>query len=164
MKRRVTGILLYIGVAMAALAMMTGCTGEGKAGKTAKAFLQAYHTDLDFAAAKTYATPESASLIDERRDMTALNPYAKSETPAIVFKTLQISQDKTTAEATYTLNRSERTLYLQKIDGKWKVDLQKEASLRNENMQQLSTSKEGGFASAASGPIVYKKRKNRKTE
>lgn len=155
MKRR---WVYTIGVAMAALAMMTGCTGEGKAGKTAKAFLQTYYTDLDFAAAKTYATPESASLIDERRDMTALNPYAKSEVPAIVFKTLQMGEDKTTAEALYTLNRAERTLYMQKVDGKWKVDLQKESRLFNEGMKQLPNSDEGGFASAASGPVVYKKR------
>ena len=153
------GFYIYIiGAVMAGLMALTGCTGEGKAGKTAKAFLQAYYTDLDFAAAKTYATPESASLIDERRDMAALNPYAKSEVPTIVFKTLQVGESKTTGEALYTLNRSARTLYLQKVDGKWKVDLQKEAALRNENMQQLSASGDGGFASAASGPVVYKKR------
>ena len=151
-----------ISVAMAILAITTGCTGEGKAGKTAKAFLQAYYTDLDFAKAKTYATSESASLIDERRDMTALNPYAKSEVPTIVFRTLQVGESKTTAEAFYTLNRAERTLYLQKVDGQWKVDLQKEATLRNEGMQQLADGVGGGFASAASGPIVYKKRNRTK--
>ena len=150
--------IYIISVVAAGLMALTGCTGEGKAGKTAKAFLQAYHTDLDFAAAKTYATPQSASLIDERRDITALNPYAKSETPALVIKNVQVGQDKTTAECLYTLNRSERTLYLQKADGKWKVDLQKEVAMRNENMQQLSISGEGGFASAASAPVVYKKR------
>lgn len=143
---------------MAALAITAGCTGDGKAAKTAKAFLQAYYTDLDFAAAKTHATAESAPLIDERREMTALNPYAKSEAPALVFKSIEIGKDKTTAECLYTLNRSERTLYLQKVDGKWKADLQKEATLRSENMQQLSTNGDGGFASAASAPVVYKKR------
>lgn len=146
---------------MVALAMTTGCTREHKAAKTAKTFLQAYYTDFDFAAAKTHATPESAPLIDERRDMTTLNPYAKNETPTLVFKSLQVGKDKTTAQALYTLNRAERTLYLQKVDGEWKVDLRKEARMRNENMQQLSTNEEGGFASAASGPVVYKKR-NRK--
>lgn len=147
---------------MAALAIAAGCSGNRKAEKEVKAFLQAYYTDLDFAAAKIHATAESAPLVDERRDMTALNPYAKNETPAIVFKTIQVGEDKTTAEALYTLNRAERTLYLQKVDGKWKVDLQKEATMRNEGMHQLADGVGGGFASAVSGPVVYKKRNRTK--
>lgn len=161
MKRRLTYVYI-IGAAVALCLALAGCSGEHRAEKTAKAFLEAYYTDLDFVTAKTYATPESAPLIDERRDMMALNPYAKSETPAIVFKTLKMGQDKITAEAFYSHNRAERTLYLQKVDDKWKVDLQKEAALRNENMHQLSTNREGGFASAVSGPIVYKKRNRTK--
>lgn len=157
MKRRWTYIMV-MGLCLA----MAGCSGERKAEKTAKAFLDAYYTRLDFNAAITYATRASAPLIDERRDMTKLNPYAKNEVPAIVFKSIEMGKDKTTAECLYTLNRSERTLYLQKVDGKWKVDLEKENRLHNEGMKQLPTGSEGGFASAVSGPIVYKKRNRTK--
>lgn len=149
-------------MAVALCLALAGCSGERRAEKTAKAFLDAYYTRLDFNAAITYSTRASAPFIDERREVVALNPYAKNETPAIAFKSIEMGKNKATAEATYTLNRSERTLYLQKVDGKWKVDLQKEAALRNENMQQLSTSGEGGFASAASAPVVYKKRNRTK--
>lgn len=161
MKTRLKDVYI-IGAAVALCLSMAGCSGDRKAEKEAKAFLRAYYTDLDFVAAQTHATAESASYIDERREMTALNPYAKSEAPAIVFKSLKMGQDNTTAEAFYTHNRAERTLYLQKVDGKWKVDLQKEAALRNEGMHQLADGVGGGFASAVSGPVVYKKRNRTK--
>lgn len=160
MKRMCIYIIgVAVGLVMAAL-VATGCTREHKAAKTAKAFLQAYYAELDFSLAESMATQESLPIIKEREEVLGYNPYAKSEAPDIVFKGLSIDKENPAkAQVVYLYNRTEKNLYLQKKDGEWKVDLQEERRQQEVGMQQLSTSKQGGFASAASGPVVYKKRK-----
>lgn len=156
MKRRLTYIMVAVGLMMA----LSGCSGERKAEKTAKAFLHAYYTDLDFDKAESMATQESQPFIRERKDVLSYNPYAKNEVPDITLKEIKIDKKNTAkAQAVYLYNRTEKNLYLQKKEGEWKVDLQEERRQQEVGMQRLSTSTQGGFASAASGPVVYKKRK-----
>lgn len=139
---------------------LCACSGKHQAEKTGRAFLKAYYTEFDFAKAKQYATPMSHALIDDRAENLSLNPYAKQEAPELTIKELRMDKDhKDMAILTYTLNRAEKTLEIKKVEGKWRADLEKEAKLREEGMQSLEDQTHGGFASAASGPITYRKRR-----
>lgn len=142
-----------------AVVCLTACSGKHKAEKTAKAFLQAYKVDLDFNKARSLVTERSLPFVAETEEVTALNPYARQEVPVLAILSLNIIPDrKDRAECTYTLNRVEKTLHLQKVEGKWKVDLMQESVEQDAGMARLSEGGQGGFASAVSGPVVYKKR------
>lgn len=143
--------------------LATACHGDGKeARRVAEDFLQAYYIDMDFAKALRMSSDASHTAIHEQAKITALNPYAKEETPAIVFKELIINPENPhAATCSYTCNRVERTLPLRRFDKQWLVDLQGgtvETSGSGE-FSNLSSNSEGGFASAASGEIKYKKRR-----
>lgn len=150
-------------LAIAAWLMMS-CNGDRKnAAATAKTFLQAYYVDLDFNKALQLSSEVTKVAVQEQADMIALNPYAKEETPDLVL--VGIDTDKSNAETAtfvYTCNRAERTLPLRKVNGKWLVDLQGgsvEAGGNTNDFLQLSSGCESGFASATSGEIKYKKRR-----
>lgn len=153
------------GLALAIAAwLMVSCSGDRKeATSTAKAFLQAYYVDLDFNKALQLSSEASKAAIQEQADMIALNPYAKQETPD--WAPVGIDTDKSNSETAlyvYTCNRVERTLPLRKVNGKWLVDLQGgtvEAGGNTGDFLQLSSGSENGFASAASGEIKYRKRR-----
>lgn len=140
---------------------MSACSGKRPAEKAARAFLQAYYVDLDFNVARALSTPASHAAIAEKEEMASLNPYAKEEAPSISFKELRI-EDRRSGKAlcTYWANRVEKTLELRKVEGQWKADLQAQAQEEAAGMYSLSSdNSQGGFASAASGPVVYKKRR-----
>ena len=146
--------------------MLAGACSNDKrvATSTAKSFLQAYYVDLDFDRALQLSNDASHSAIIEQAEIVALNPYAKEETPIISFLSLSLNKDNPhNATYTYTCNRTERTLPLQKTNGKWFVDLQGGLveTCGNNEFSTLSTN-EGGFASAASGEIKYRKRRQAK--
>lgn len=142
-----------------AVLCLSSCSGRHKAEKTAKAFLQAYRVDLDFNKARGLATERSLPFVAETEEMASMNPYARQEAPVLTFLSVTLDPDnKERAICTYTLNRVEKTLYLQKVEGKWKADLMQEALEQEAGMARLSEGTQGGFAAAASGPIVYKKR------
>lgn len=138
---------------------LTACSGKHKAEKTAKAFLLAYKVDLDFNKARSLVTERSLPFVTETEEVTSLNPYARQEAPTLAFLSVTLDPDnKDRAEYTYTLNRVEKTLHLQKVEKKWKVDLMRESVEQEAGMARLSEGGQGGFAAAASGPVVYKKR------
>lgn len=146
-----------------AVVCLTACSGKHQAEKTAKAFLQAYRVDLDFNKARGLVTERSLPFVAETEEVASLNPYARQEAPTLAFLSLTIDpDDKDHAKYTYTLNRVEKTLHLQKVESKWKVDLMQESVEQDAGMARLSEGGQGGFASAASGPVVYKKRKSKK--
>ncbi len=147
---------------MAVVLLLTGCGGSArKAERAAKDFLQAYYLELDFKKALSLSTDLSHAAIHEQEELISLNPYAKEEIPDIVFKGVEMDeQNDAKATYTYLVNRVERTLPLRKLNGVWLVDLQKgTVESGGGEMMELSSGQQGGFASAASGPVVYKKRK-----
>ena len=148
---------------LAILLLEVSCKGDtSKAAATAKAFLQAYYVDLDFDRAKSLCADNSKAAIADQAETIALNPYAKEETPNIVFKTVEITPDNTNmANCLYTCNRVERKLPLRKYNGKWLIDLQGSTveTAGSSDFIQLSQEGANGFTSAASGEIKYKKRK-----
>lgn len=144
--------------------LMVSCNGDQKeATATAKAFLQAYYVDLDFNKALQLSSEASKAAVQEQADMIALNPYARQETPDLVLIGLERDKDNPeTATYTYSCNRVERKLPLRRFNGKWLIDLQGGTVETGDNTNeflQLSSDNEGGFASAASGEIKYKKRR-----
>lgn len=144
--------------------LMVSCNGDRKeAAATAKTFLQAYYTDLDFDKAVSLSSAVSYSAIKEHAEMVSLNPYAKEETPDIAFVKLTIDKNNPDfATYTYTCNRVEKTLPLHRLNGKWVIDLNGssvEAYGSTDNFVELSTSSQGGFTAASSGEIKYKKRR-----
>ena len=160
---RFTGRFLLLAVAVI---QMTACGNDKKAAtSTAKSFLQAYYVDLDFEKALRLSSDNSHNAITEQAQMMALNPYAKEETPDIVFKTLETNTDNPhVASYIYTCNRVERKLPLRKLKGKWSVDLQGgivETNGIENDFVELSSDGTNGFASATSGKIKYKKRRQR---
>lgn len=153
------GLLL----SMAGLLLLTGCDGNTrKAEHAAKDFLQAYYLDLDFEKALSLSTDISHASIHEQAELISLNPYAKEEIPDIIFKGIEMDrQNDGKATYAYSVNRVERTLPLRKLNGIWLVDLQKgTVESGGGEMMELSSGQQGGFAAAASGPVVYKKRKH----
>ena len=152
----------------AIILLAVSCKGDtSKAAATATAFLQAYYVDLDFDRAKSLCADNSKAAVTEQAETIALNPYAKEETPNIVFKTVEINPDNANmANFLYTSNRVERKLPLRKYNGKWLVDLQGSTveTAGNSNFIQLSQEGANGFASAVSGEIKYKKRRSASTE
>lgn len=138
------------------------CGNKKEAMTTAKAFLQAYYVDLDFNKAPQLSSDASHAAITDQAKMISLNPYAGEETPDIVFVELTVDKDNSnTATCTYTCNRVERTLPLRNFNGKWLIDLGSgtvETGGSSEFMQ-LSQDNLNGFASATSGEIKYKKRR-----
>ncbi len=160
---RFTGKFLLLAVAVI---LMTACGNDKKeATSTAKAFLQAYYVDLDFEKALRLSSDNSHNAITEQAQMMALNPYAKEETPDIVFKTLEKdSKNSHVAYYIYTCNRSERKLPLRKLNGKWLIDLQGgtvEMGGVENDFTELPSDGINGFASAVSGEIKYRKRQQR---
>ena len=152
----------------AILLLEVSCKGDtSKAAATATAFLQAYYVDLDFDRAKSLCADNSKAAVAEQAETIALNPYAKEETPNIVFKTVEINPDNANmANCLYTCNRVERKLPLRKYNGKWLVDLQGSTgdTVGNSDFIQLSQEGANGFASAVSGEIKYKKRRSASTK
>lgn len=144
--------------------LLLSCKGNPqKAAATAKAFLQAYYTDLDFEQAKRLCSDASRWAIEKQAAMIALNPYAKAEVPDIVIhKTAIDPNNPATATCTYTCNRVERTLPLRRFNNVWMVDLGdntvETTGFENEFIT-LSQDGTNGFASATSGEIKYKKRR-----
>lgn len=144
--------------------LMVSCNGYKKeAAATAKAFLQAYYVDLDFNKALQLSSEASQAAIREQADMIALNPYAKDETPDLVSVGIEMDKDNPeTAVYVYTCDRIKRQLPLRRFNGKWLIDLRGgtvEAGGNSGDFLQLSPSGESGFASAVSGEIKYKKRR-----
>lgn len=135
------------------------CSEGHKAKKTAATFLKAYYTDLDFEKAKALATESSFEIINNKDEVTSLNPYAKKEAPTVEFKEFKVDKKTDKAVYSYTVNRAEKKLHLTKVKGVWKADLAEERRERDAEMTSLSKSRDGGFAAAASGPIKYKKRR-----
>lgn len=131
-----------------------------KATATAQAFLQAYYVDLDFTKALQLSSDASHPAIGEKQEAAALNPYARQETPDIVFKSVEIDpKDSQKATCTYLADGMEKTLPLRKLNKKWLVHVpQGTVETGGTETIKLSSGKNGGFASAASGPVVYKKR------
>lgn len=143
--------------------LAAACNGNGReARRVAEDFLQAYYIDMDFAKALRLSSDVSHTAIHEQAKIAALNPYAKEEIPAIVFKELKINPENShTATYSYTCNRVERTLPLRRFGKQWLVDLQGGTVETSGSgaFSNLSSSSEGGFASATSGEIKYKKRR-----
>lgn len=140
------------------------CSNDKKVAiSTAKAFLQAYYVDLDFETALRLSSVASHNAITEQEQLTVLNPYAKEERPDISFKNLEMDPNNThVANYVYTCNRVERKLPLRKLNDKWLVDLQggtvEMGGVENEFLE-LSYDRNNGFASAVSGKIEYRKRR-----
>ena len=151
---------------LAGVLVLVACNGNvRKAEHTAQEFLRAYYTDLDFKKALSLSTDVSHAALHDQEEMVSLNPYAKDEVPDIVFKGLEIDEENE-AKATYrySANRVEKTLPLRKLNGVWLVDLQGgtvEAGGNNSGTMELSSGEQGGFASAVSGIVVYKKRERK---
>lgn len=158
--------LKKFGIVLLAALLFSSCSDERKAEKTGKRFLQCYYKDMDFEEAARMVTSDSRSVIEEKAEMVKLNPYAKDDLPDFQFKSME-EADPTGSKMilVYTLNRVEKELILVKEDGRWLVDIpgiSVESTSSAEGMTRLSSGSQGGFASAVSGPIVYKKRKNKK--
>lgn len=138
---------------------------QRRAEHVAEDFLQAYYIDLNFVKAIQLSSDVSHAAINEQAKLTALNPYAKEETPNITLKGLEIKKENPSkAYFTYTCNRMERTLPLCKSNGQWLVDLQGGTveTSGNNDFSILSSNNEGGYTSATSGEIKYKKRRQGK--
>ncbi|MCM1530760.1 MAG: hypothetical protein NC048_01550 [Bacteroides sp.] len=157
---RITG---YVVLTLMA-GLLLSCKGnQKKAAATAKAFLQAYYTDLDFEQAKRLCSDASQWAIEKQASMINLNPYAKDETPDIVIRKTEIDPNNpATATCTYTCNRVERTLPLRRFNNVWLVDLG-DSTVETTGFEgefiTLSQDGTNGFASSASGEIKYKKRR-----
>lgn len=158
-------LVLFLAVSFGAVA----CNGEKKAEKAAREFLQAYYVDLDFERARERATDRTRNLISEREEMTALNPYAKEEIPSLQVeevKTDESNPDR--AVCRYSVDRRTKTLVLVRLEGEWLVNetgMSIGSGGDRGDMMQLSEGDQGGFASAVSGPVIYKpKNKNKKAE
>lgn len=158
----------FLFLSMVAVLMVACGGGKREATATAKAFLQAYYVDLDFNKALRLADEASQAAISERAEVVALNPYAKEETPDLIF--VGIEADKSNSETavyTYTCNRVERGLPLRRANGKWLVDLRGgtvETGGNTESFMQLPSEGKSGFTSAVSGEIKYHKRRQGKSE
>lgn len=154
--------ILRMAVLFAAVLTVACGSDKKEAENVAKTFLQAYYVDLNFAKAQALCSDISKATVAEQGEMVALNPYAKEEVPDIVIKEMRIEPDNSSvATCIYTCNRVERRLPLRNFNGQWLVDLGNgtvEAG-GNSNFMQLSQEGGNGFASAASGEITYKKRR-----
>lgn len=143
--------------------LVSACTSDKKdASSTAKAFLQAYYVDLNFEEALRLSSESSWQVIIDQKEISHLNPYAKEETPDIVFTTIQMeSKGATKATCIYTCNRVERKLPLKKINGVWRVDLNGNTveTAGNEGHFISLQPTGSGFSSAVSGEIKYRKRR-----
>lgn len=151
------------GLSFAVIAVFaTSCSRDKKeAATTAKAFLQAYYVDLDFNKALQLSSEASQAAIREQADMTALNPYAKEESPDIVFGGVTINNPNT-ATCNYTCNRVKRNLPLRKLNEKWIIDLggkSVETASSKGDFFELVSDNGNGFFSVASGEIKYRKRR-----
>ena len=153
------------GLLLTILAILSAAchSNRKEAAKTATAFLQAYYVDLDFDKAKSLCNDASRDAIDDQAMMVGLNPYAKDEIPDIVVCKIEIDPDNPTiATCTYTCNRTERILPLRQLNNTWIVDLGG-ATVETANFggEFITLSQEGanGFASATSGEIKYRKRR-----
>lgn len=159
--RYISGSLFFT---MIAVLLMACNSNQKEAAATAKNFLQAYYTDLDFDKALQLSSEVSHAAIKEHAEYTALNPYAKEETPDIVFGDLEMAADNADAATyTYKINRVEKSLPLRKIDGNWRIDL-RGGTVESGGNSEYSTlsSGTGGFAASASGEVKYKPRRSKK--
>lgn len=139
-----------------------GCHSDQKQATTvAQTFLQAYYIDFDFDKAMALSSEASHAAIAEQAQMASLNLYAEHEKPEIIFKKLEIDPETPMrATCTYTCNQAERTLPLRRFKDRWLIDVPYgTVETGGSNLLNLSTESHGGFAAAASGPVVYKKRK-----
>lgn len=152
---------------LSALGWAVACSGEKKAEKAAREFLQAYYVDLDFGKAGKLATDRTRSLVSEKEEMTALNPYAREEIPNLKIEEVRIDgNNPDRALCRYSIDRRTKTIVLVRLDGVWLVNetgLSIGSGGDRGDMMQLSEGEQGGFASAVSGPITYKPR-NKKAE
>lgn len=154
--------LIWVICLLAAL-VFCSCGGKHRAKKTAKTFLEAYYMELDFEKARGLATEPSFEIINNKKELSALNPYAKEEVPEVEIKELKLDKENgDKAVCIYNVNRATKTLHLVKEKGIWRADLAEERRERDADMIHLPSSGDGGFASAASGPIKYKKRRQSK--
>lgn len=157
------GLFYLLSVFIMFLPLLSSCSSEKNAEKVASSFLKAYYVDMDYEKAKEMAISNSHDEIDSRAEISAMNPYAKEELPSVQFKEVRFDEsDPDKAICLYTLNRAEKELLMRKVSGKWLVEItgaSVESSSSIQGGYSLSTGTETGFASAASGPVVYKKRK-----
>lgn len=137
------------------LVFIFSCSADQKASTVGKRFVKCYYADLDFEQAKQLTTPESHGIVEEHAHLVMMNPYAKSETPMVEWDGKVVESDNNRMVFCYRVDRVEKDLVLVKTEEGWKVDLVLPIS---SSMQRLSNGEQGGFASAVSGPIKYKKR------
>lgn len=137
------------------LVITFSCSAEHKASVVGKRFVNCYYADFNFEQAKQLTTPGSHDIIEEHATMVEMNPYAKDEVPMIEWDGKVVESDDNRMVFSYRMNRVEKDLVLVKTENGWKVDL---ALPQSSSMQRLSSGEQGGFASAVSGPIKYKKR------
>lgn len=159
---KITSLQHKAGCLLIAASALVACrSNQNKAETAARAFLQAYYVDLDFTKALQLSSDASHPAIGEKQEAAALNPYARQETPDIVFKSVEIDpKDPQKASCTYLADGMEKTLPLRKLNKKWLVHVP-QGTVESEGIEimELSSGRHGGFAAAASGPVVYKKRK-----
>lgn len=135
-------------------ALLLGACSLSKAERTARKFLKAYYVELDFDRALELSTEDSHEGIYYKKNMSALSPYAKDEVPELeVLDVIIDPDDGNYAYCAYEINGVPKMLPLQKHDGKWLVDTDREAieGVMNSSMTGIS---EGGVASAVSSDVL----------
>jgi len=132
--------------------LLTSCGDQRTVNRTARAFLQAFYVENDFAAAKAFTTRVTHENINQRAMMFHLNPHSVANS----FNNFTIDNKEvrnTRAVVFYTLDGDvERRLNLSKVDGQWLVDMPESTSL-NPAFSISPVRSSGGFASAMSEPV-----------
>jgi hypothetical protein len=128
------------------LFLFVSCDGTRSAERVADKFLKAYYVDFDFRQCKTLSTPASRSFIDNKENIIALSPFSEEESPDVKIINVAVVDAKY-ARCAYSLNKSEKFLFLVKQGRKWLVDAV-ESNLSENPGPAINTG--GGFAVSTS--------------
>lgn len=126
-KRKATSLLKV--VLIAALFMNVGCSDKSEVEKVADKFLT-HLNNFEFKEAKEYCDDKTASMLGMLEGFSAMaKDEAKKEDKA-TFKIISSEVKDDTATVKYSQTKEgetkEEVLNLKKIDGKWKVSMNKE--------------------------------------
>ncbi|MCF6366392.1 MAG: DUF4878 domain-containing protein [Bacteroidales bacterium] len=123
--------LLSIGFVLVFSAFMFSCGGgsSDNPADVAKDFLTAL-AEQDYDTAKDLGTEETGQLISMIEGMAAMIPAEEAEAGKEDIKTLkmgEVTEDGDKATVKYSTDKEgEKTVDMEKVDGKWKVAMKKE--------------------------------------
>lgn len=124
-KRKATSLLKV--VLIAALFMNVGCSDENEVEKVADKFLT-HLNNFEFKEAKEYCDDKTASMLGMLEGFSAMAKDQKADKATFKITGSEVKDDNATVNYTQTSGKEtkEEVLNLKKIDGKWKVSMNKE--------------------------------------